>query len=460
MHALTIPEMRPVTQTNRLVGSSAAVGGESLLNSAGMQRLTNKRILLGVTGSIAAYKAAELVRRLTEAGAEVRVVMTHGATEFVTPMTFQALSGHPVHRELLDTEAEAGMGHIELARWADAILIAPASADFLARLTQGRADDLLSAICLASDVPLAVAPAMNTKMWQNPATQHNIRTLLARGVLLLGPDSGEQACGETGAGRLQAPEALLAGVAELFEAGVLSGKTVLVTAGPTREALDPVRYLSNHSSGKMGFSVARAAVEAGARVILVTGPVSLPTPDRVQRFDVVSAQDMFDTVLAQIQGVDIFIATAAVADYRPVEVAAAKTKKKAAPMTLELEPTPDILAEVKARYPRLFCVGFAAETEALEEYAKDKLQRKGIELIAANWVGPAATDTQGTFGSDTNALRLFWQNGSAEMPLASKDKLARQLILQIAQLEAVWGHRTINDDKVINLPESGRSPRR
>ncbi len=425
-----------------------------------MQRLTNKRILLGVTGSIAAYKAAELVRRLAEAGAEVRVVMTRGATGFVAPMTFQALSGHPVYLELLDSEAEAGMGHIELARWADAILIAPASADFLARLTQGRADDLLSAICLASDVPLAVAPAMNTRMWQNPATQQNVRTLAARGVLLLGPDSGEQACGETGAGRMQVPEALLAGLAEIFKSGVLSGKTVMVTAGPTREALDPVRYLSNHSSGKMGFSVATAAAEAGARVILVSGPVSLPTPEHVQRHDVVSAQELFGAVLAHIQGVDIFIATAAVADYRPVNVASGKTKKQAERMTLELEPTPDILAEVKARYPRLFCVGFAAETEALEAYAREKLKRKGVEMIAANWVGPAATETAGAFGSDTNALQLFWKDGTAELPVASKDKLARQLVLQIAQLEAVWGPGTIHDDKVINLPESGRAPRR
>jgi phosphopantothenoylcysteine decarboxylase/phosphopantothenate--cysteine ligase len=365
-----------------------------------------------------------------------------------------------VHLELLDTEAEAGMGHIELARWADAILIAPASADFLARLNQGRADDLLSAICLASDVPLAVAPAMNSKMWQNPATQQNVRSLLARGVLLLGPDSGEQACGETGAGRLQAPEVLLAGLAELFQSGVLSGKTVLVTAGPTREALDPVRYLSNFSSGKMGFSVAMAAAEAGARVILVSGPVSLPTPDHVQRLDVVSAQEMFDTVLAHIQGVDIFIATAAVADYRPIQVAPGKKKKKAERITVELEQTPDILAEVKTRFPRLFCVGFAAETDTLEEYAQEKLQSKGVEMIAANWVGPAASETQGAFGSDTNALRLFWKDGGAELPVASKDKLARQLILQIAQLEAVWGHTTINDNNVINLPDSGRRPPR
>ena len=424
-----------------------------------MERLVNKRILLGVTGSIAAYKAAEVVRRLRDAGAEVRVVMTRGATEFVTPMTFQALSGHPVCRELLDTEAEAGMGHIELARWADAILVAPASADFLARLTQGRADDLLSAICLASDVPLAMAPAMNTRMWQNAATQQNARTLLARGVLMLGPDEGEQACGETGAGRLQAPEKLLAELAELFQSGVLSGKTVMVTAGPTREAVDAVRYLSNHSSGKMGFSVAKAAVEAGARVILVSGPVGLSTPDHLQRLNVVTAQEMFDTVMEHIQGVDIFIATAAVADYRPVEVATGKTKKKAERIQLELEPTPDILAEVKARFPRLFCVGFAAETESLDEYAQDKLQRKGVEMIAANWVGPAATDTEGAFGSDTNALRLFWKDGEAELPLASKDKLARQLILQIAQLEEMQGQHTIDDNKVVSLPDSSRRPR-
>lgn len=425
-----------------------------------MERLVNKRILLGVTGSIAAYKAAEVVRRLRDAGADVRVVMTRSASEFVTPMTFQALSGHPVNQELLDTEAEAGMGHIELARWADTILVAPASADFLARLAQGRADDLLSAICLASDVPLAMAPAMNTHMWQNPATQQNVRTLAARGVVMLGPDAGEQACGEIGVGRMQAPEVLLAGLADLFQTGVLSGKTVMVTAGPTREAIDAVRFLSNHSSGKMGFSVAEAAVEAGARVILVAGPVALETPGHLQRLDVVSAQEMFDTVLAHIQGVDIFIATAAVADYQPVEVATGKTKKKAEHIQLELEPTPDILAEVKARFPRLFCVGFAAETEALEEYAQDKLQRKGVEMIAANWVGPAAAETEGAFGSDTNALRLFWKDGSAELPVASKSKLARQLILQIAQLEEAWSERIIEDDKVVTLPDSGRRPRR
>ena len=425
-----------------------------------MDRLVNKRILLGVTGSIAAYKAGEVVRRLRDAGADVRVVMTRGASEFITPMTFQALSGHPVNQELLDTEAEAGMGHIELARWADAILVAPASADFLARLAQGRADDLLSAICLASDVPLAMAPAMNSHMWQNAATLQNVRTLIARGVLMLGPDEGEQACGETGAGRLQAPEILLAGLAELFQSGVLSGKTVMVTAGPTREAIDPVRYLSNHSSGKMGFSVAQAAVEAGARVILVSGPTALPIPDHLQCLNVVSAQEMFDAVLAHIHGVDIIIATAAVADYRPVEAATGKIKKKAERIQLELEPTPDILAEVKARFPGLFCVGFAAETEALDEYAQDKLQRKGVEMIAANWVGPAATDTEGAFGSDTNALRLFWKDGDAELPMASKDKLARQLILQIAQLEEMWGQQVIDDDKVITLPDSGRRPRR
>ena len=418
--------------------------------------LFNKQILLGVTGSIAAYKAAELVRRLREAGAEVRVVMSRGATEFVTPMTFQALSGHPVHLELLDTEAEAGMGHIELARWADAILVAPASADFIARLAHGRADDLLSAICLASDVPLALAPAMNNRMWRNPATQDNIRTLGSRGVLLLGPDEGEQACGETGAGRLQAPDKLLAGLAELFESGLLTGKTVLITAGPTREAIDPVRYLSNRSSGKMGFAIAAAAAEAGARVILVTGPVNQPTPSHVQRQDVESAQEMFESVLEHIKGVDIFIGAAAVADYRPVAAAAAKIKKDDGPLQLELEPTPDILAEIKARYPDLFCVGFAAETHDLETFAREKLRRKGVDMIAANWVGPAAIDTDGAFGSETNALLLCWDGGGAELPVAAKSRLARQLLNHVVQQ---YEHRAANRNgpKVVALNRSDRT---
>ncbi|HHH89600.1 MAG TPA: bifunctional phosphopantothenoylcysteine decarboxylase/phosphopantothenate--cysteine ligase CoaBC [Aliiroseovarius sp.] len=399
-----------------------------------MQALANKRVLLGVTGSIAAYKAAELVRRLREAGAEVRVVMTRGATEFVTPMTFQALSGKPVHRHLLDTEAEAGMGHIKLARWADVILVAPASADFLARLSQGRADDLLAAVCLAGGpVPLAVAPAMNAQMWANAATQENLRRLGARGVLVFGPEEGEQACGETGAGRLLAPEALVTQLAGLFRSGSLAGKTVLVSAGPTREAIDPVRYLSNHSSGKMGFRIAEAALEAGARVILVAGPVSLPTPERVTRIDVVSAMEMHDVVLARAARADIFIATAAVADYRPARVLADKHKRDGGPLTLELQPNPDILATVKQRFPRLFCTGFAAETRDLAAHARAKLEGKGVDMIAANLVGAAAGDTGGTFGSDENALHLFWPGGDLRLERASKAKLARQLIGIVAQ---------------------------
>ena len=409
-----------------------------------MQVLTNKRILLGVSGSIAAYKAADWVRRLREAGAEVRVVMTRGATEFVTPMTFQALSGHPVHLHLLDTEAEAGMGHIELARWADVILVAPASADFLARLTQGRADDLLAAVCLAGGkVPLAVAPAMNAQMWASAATQDNIRLLGSRGVLILGPEEGEQACGEVGAGRLLAPEAMLSQLADLFSPGSLAGQTVLISAGPTREAIDPVRYLSNHSSGKMGFSLARAAVEAGARVVLVAGPVSLPTPDHVERIDVISAMEMHDVVLSHAKAADIFIATAAVADYRPAQTLDEKLKKTQRTLTLELLPNLDILATVKQRFARLFCVGFAAETQNLADYAQQKLHKKGIEMVAANWVGAAAKATGGTFGSDENALQVFWRGGELVLEQAAKDRLARQLINVIAQRYTHWSQSKI-----------------
>ena len=406
-----------------------------LLNSAAMQVLTNKRILLGVTGSIAAYKAADLVRRLREAGAEVRVVMTRGATEFVTPMTFQALSGNPVHLHLLDTDAEAGMGHIELARWADVILIAPASADFIARLTQGRADDLLAAVCLAGGdkAPLAVAPAMNAQMWANEATQENVRLLSRRSVLLLGPDEGEQACGDVGAGRLLAPEAIIAQLAQLFAPGSLSGRTVLVSAGPTREAIDPVRYLSNHSSGKMGFSIAAAAQAAGAKVILVAGPVSLASPDRVERIDVISAMEMHDVILQQAKAADIFISTAAVADYRPAVAWDEKLKKEDNELSLKMLPNPDILAVVKQQFPRLFCVGFAAETQHLADYAQQKLHKKGIELVAANWVGPAAETTAGAFGSDENALHLFWRGGDLVLEQASKAKLARRLVEVVAQ---------------------------
>jgi len=417
-----------------------------------MQVLTNKRVLLGVTGSIAAYKAADLVRRLRDAGAEVRVVMSRGATEFVTPMTFQALSGKPVHLHLLDTEAEAGMGHIELARWADVILVAPASADFLARLTQGRADDLLAAVCLAGGkVPLAVAPAMNAQMWASAATQENVRLLGSRGVLLLGPDEGEQACGEVGAGRLLAPEAMISQLAQLFAPGSLSGRTVLVSAGPTREAIDPVRYLSNHSSGKMGFSIAAAAREAGARVILVAGPVTLPTPDRVERSDVISAMEMRDVILEQAKEADIFISTAAVADYRPALALDEKLKKDDSRLMLELLPNPDILAAVKQQFQRLFCVGFAAETQHLADYAQQKLHKKGIDMVAANWVGPAAKATGGAFGSDDNALHLFWRGGELELEQAGKDKLARQLVSVIAQRYVLHERPDSEHNKVINI---------
>ncbi len=395
-------------------------------------RLAGKRILLGVTGSIAAYKAGEVVRRLRDAGAEVRVVMTAGACEFVQPLTFQALSGQPVHRDLLDEQAEAGMGHIALARWPDAILVAPASADFLARLAQGRADDLLAAVCLASDVPLAVAPAMNGKMWANPATQENVRTLGGRGVLVLGPAEGEQACGETGAGRLLEPAELAARLGELFPAGLLTGRKLVVTAGPTFEAIDPVRFLGNRSSGRMGFAIAAAAAEAGAQVTLVRGPVSLETPRGVARVDVESAEQMLAAVLDAVPGCDVFVGAAAVADYRPAAPADAKIKKSAERITLELVRNPDILAEVKRRFPAVFCAGFAAETTDLERHARDKLVRKGIDLVAANWVGPAAPEADGVFGSERNALRLFWPGGEAALPLASKSRLARQLIEHIA----------------------------
>lgn len=419
-----------------------------------LARLSNKRILLGVTGSIAAYKAGEVVRRLREQGAEVRVIMTRSATEFVTPMTFQALSGNPVHEHLLDAQAEAAMGHIELARWADAILVAPASADFLARLRQGRADDLLMAVCLASDIPLAIAPAMNNKMWSNPATEDNIRVLRSRGVLTFGPDSGEQACGDTGVGRMQAPELLIANLAEVFETGALAGLHVLVTAGPTREAIDPVRFFSNNSSGKMGFAIARAAIEAGARVTLISGPVSLETPDSVQRHDVVSAQQMHDAVMAKMEDVDVFIGTAAVADYRPDTILAQKIKKNAESLQINLVKNPDILSNVKQRYPACFCVGFAAETENLEHHARSKLHDKAVDMIAANWVG---ADTEGGFGSDENALRLVWREGEQELPMMSKTKLSRELVSYVAQRFYVRHKSALSGDNILHFTNNEKS---
>lgn len=393
-----------------------------------METLTNKRILLGVTGGIAAYKSADLIRRLREGGAEVQVVMTDSACRFITPLTMQALSGKPVYSRLLDHDSEAGMGHIELARWCDVILIAPATANFIARLSHGLADDLLAAICLAADVPVVVAPAMNQQMWLNPATCANIETLQGRGIILAGPAAGLQACGETGPGRMLEPLELVTSVNAVFDTRVLEGKAVMVTAGPTQEAIDPVRFISNRSSGRMGFAIARAAVEAGARVTLVSGPVSLSSPDRVNCIQVRSAEQMRAAVLAEAERQDIFISAAAVADYRCSEIAAEKIKKTESDMQLTLRKNPDIITEV-GRLPRHpFTVGFAAETDSVKENALMKLQNKGLDMIAANQVG----DGLG-FESEENALEVFWRDGSVSLGLNSKDKIARQLIAIVAE---------------------------
>ena len=397
-----------------------------------MTSLTNKRILLAVTGSIAAYKSADLTRRLREAGAEVRVVMTAGGCEFITPMTLQAVSGHPVHTVLMDVEAESGMGHIELARWADLLLIAPASADSLARLVQGRGNDLLGAISLACQAPMAVAPAMNQAMWAAPATQANIDMLRERGIMIFGPAEGKQACGETGSGRMLEPLELLSECSAIFATGSLAGKKVVITAGPTREAIDPMRFISNRSSGRMGYAMAAACVEAGAEVILISGPVCLETPDRVTRFDVESAADMLVEVEAHLDDCDIFIATAAVADYRPVEVASQKLKKQASTLSLSFERTTDILATVAAQKKPPFTVGFAAETENLEEYARVKLETKLLDMIAANKIGKQQDGSAIGFESEQNALNVYWQDGEKDFPQMNKTRLARQLVELIA----------------------------
>lgn len=390
--------------------------------------LVAKKILLGVTGGIAAYKSADLVRRLKEAGAEVRVVMTEGAKAFVTPLTFQAVSGEPVHDALLDPAAEAGMGHIALARWADLIVIAPASADFMARLAHGHACDLLSTLCLASSAPIALAPAMNQQMWAAPATQANLALLQTRGVQVFGPGVGSQACGDVGAGRMLEPLQLRSLCEQVLAAPILKGLRVLITAGPTREALDPVRYLSNHSSGKMGFALAAAAAALGAEVTLVAGPVSLATPVGVTRVDVQSASQMLAAVLSRAADNSIFIACAAVADYRPADVAPQKIKKQAETVTLTLLRNPDILAEVSALgVGRPFCVGFAAETEKLSEHARSKLQRKRLDLICANDVSQPGLG----FGSDDNALCVFSAKDEQTLGPASKTALAQQLMTLI-----------------------------
>ena len=399
--------------------------------------LQGKHILLGITGGIAAYKSAELTRRLKDQGAQVRVVMTTAATGFVTPLTFQALSGHPVHTELLDAEAEAGMGHIELARWADAILIAPASANTIAKLAQGRGDDLLTTICLATEAPVAYAPSMNRSMWADAATQHNCQTLSQRGLHQFGPATGEQACGEIGAGRLLEVTELVAGLATLFTSGQLQGLKVLITAGPTYENIDPVRFIGNRSSGRMGFALATAARDAGAEVTLVAGPADLSTPDDVTRLDVESAEEMLSVVKQQLTGLDIFIGAAAVSDYRPVQTQTQKIKKSADTLTIELTRNPDIITEVaragnNASKHRPFVVGFAAETENLIQHARNKLETKNLDMIAANQVAHRHDEQDIGFNSEFNALTVLWREGEQVLPNARKSSIARQLVSLIA----------------------------
>lgn len=393
------------------------------------------KMILGVSGGIAAYKAPELVRRLIDRGVEIQVVMTEAATEFVRPLTFQAVSGNPVHRDLLDDQAEAGMGHIELARWADVVLIAPATANTIARLAGGFADDLLSTVCLATRSKLMIAPAMNTVMWEHPATRQNVALLRSRGVEVLGPGEGSQACGETGAGRMLEPLDIVAAVQANKLAFVathpaedtarrLSGVKVLISAGPTREDIDPVRFISNHSSGKMGFSLAAAARDAGADVTLVAGPVQLETPENVQRVDVISALQMHREVLARAPAEDIFISVAAVADYRVEQIHDGKIKKTQNDMTLKLTRNPDILADVAGLDQRPFCVGFAAETGNLEQYARGKLEKKRLDMIVANLVGGSDTG----FNSDQNAAVVYWPDGELSFSARSKSRLAAELV--------------------------------
>ncbi|NHN38781.1 bifunctional phosphopantothenoylcysteine decarboxylase/phosphopantothenate--cysteine ligase CoaBC [Pseudomaricurvus alcaniphilus] len=396
-----------------------------------MSSLTNKQILLGVTGGIAAYKSAELVRRLQDLGAEVRVIMTAAAQQFITPLTMQALSGNPVHTQLLDPEAEAGMGHIELARWADLLLVAPASADFIARLVNGAGDDLLTTVCLATAAPICLAPAMNQAMWKSPATQANLAQLTGRNIVCFGPAEGSQACGDVGPGRMLEASELAHLTAGRFATGLLAGKSVVITAGPTREAIDPVRYISNHSSGKMGYALAAAARDAGAKVTIISGPCNLATPEHCTRIDVESAREMHQASLDALAGCDVFIASAAVADYRPATVAEQKIKKTGRDsMTIELVKNPDIVAAVAASEPRPFTVGFAAETSDVVHYARDKLVRKKLDAVIANDV--SRTDIG--FNSDQNAVTIITADGETTLPQASKSQLARELIAYLAKL--------------------------
>jgi len=408
--------------------------------------LHNKNILLGVCGGIAAYKSAELVRRLQDAGATVRVVMTKAATEFVTPLTFQALSGHPVHTDLLDPEAEAAMGHIELARWADLMLIAPATANTIARLSSGQSDDLLSAIYLATQSTVAIAPAMNHVMWSSDSTQNNVQQLIKHKVHVFGPASGSQACGETGEGRLLEVSELVSACSQLFSSGKLQSVKVMITAGPTFEPIDPVRYIGNRSSGRMGFAMAEAAIEQGANVTLIAGPVHLTSPEHSTRIDIQTAQQMYDAVMNNIADQDIFISTAAVADYRPAQAQDEKIKKTDAEFSIALTRNPDILSSVAALDKPPFTLGFAAETHDVKNHALQKLQKKKLNMIAANQVGfsldQQSNEQDSGFNSEYNALHIFWQNPSADksspsfnelkFELNRKSQLARQLIELLA----------------------------
>ena len=393
-----------------------------------MCSLSNKRIIVGVTGGIAAYKSAEIVRRLQDRGADVRVVMTPGAEEFIRPLTMQALSGHPVHCGLLDEKAEAGMGHIELARWADLLLIAPATADFIATMVHGRADNLLAAIYLATPALVAVAPAMNQGMWRHPASLDNVEKLNQRGVTIIGPDSGIQACGDTGPGRMEQPDTIINQASGMFTSKSLQGKKVVITAGPTREALDPVRYISNHSSGKMGYALATAALDAGADVVLISGPVNLSIPERCQYLSVISANDMLLASSEHAKKANIFIATAAVADYRAVSIAENKIKSDSNVLTINFEKNPDIVSTVAAANKSLFVVGFAAESTDIENYAKGKLKTKGLNAIIANDISRSDIG----FNSDDNEVSWIDTDSSIAFSKRSKTQLSRDLIAQIA----------------------------
>ncbi|MDD4916032.1 MAG: bifunctional phosphopantothenoylcysteine decarboxylase/phosphopantothenate--cysteine ligase CoaBC [Methylococcales bacterium] len=390
--------------------------------------MINKKILLGVCGGVAAYKSAELVRLLKKRGADVRVVMTGSALQFVTPLTFQALSGHPVHTTLLDAGQEQAMSHIHLARWADILVIAPVTANTLAKLANGLADDLLSTLYLAAECPVLIAPAMNQAMWRKAVTCENAARLQRHGVEFIGPEAGEQACGELGLGRMAEPETICARLLAGLQPGLLQGVRITITAGPTREPLDPVRFISNRSSGKMGYALALAAIDAGADVTLISGPVCLPAPAGSRLVMVETAQQMYDAVMAGIAQAEIFIGAAAVADYRPVQAQARKIKKGSDAGSIELQKNPDIIASVASLLSRPFTVGFAAETDDLEAYAIGKLRSKNLHMIAANRVG----GMEGGFDSDRNALQVFWPDGRQTLSMTDKPHLARQLLELIA----------------------------